>query len=104
IADEHDVQETQVRALKDGAFDADARIALDDLREQTGIAVAPAEDGAEQAETLGGHVVALLTRVPQRGEIIADPSAIEFEILEADPRRVKRVRVRAQARPAPESR
>jgi len=94
IDDEHDVAEApQLKALPDGGYEADARIDLDDFREQTGIDLEPnGED--EDIDTLGGLVVSLLGRVPERGEIIPHPSGLEFEVLEADPRRVKRLRLR----------
>jgi CBS domain containing-hemolysin-like protein len=99
IDDEHDVAEAaQLKALPDGAWEADARLDLDDFREQTGLHLEP-EPGDENVETLGGLIVALLGRLPQRGEIIPHPSGLEFEVLEADPRRVKRLRVR-KSRPA----
>ena len=53
------------------------------------------EDIGEDVDTLGGVVVAALGRVPGRGEIVSH-SGFEFEILEADPRRVKRLRIRAR--------
>jgi len=51
-------------------------------------------DLEEEIDTVGGLVSALAGRVPQRGEIIAHPAGFDFEIIEADPRRVRRVRVR----------
>ncbi|MEJ0043704.1 MAG: hemolysin family protein [Rhizomicrobium sp.] len=102
IADEHDEDAQQVRKLEDGLYVADARVDLEDFREQTGIALAP-EDADQEVDTLGGLVVSLLGRVPQRGEIVTHPSGYEFEVLEADPRRVKRLRVRAPTSSAPES-
>ncbi len=98
IADEHDEDEKHVRKLEDGLYLADARVDLDDFREHTGIALAP-EDADQEVDTLGGLVVSLLGRVPQRGEIVTHPSGYEFEVLEADPRRVKRLRVRAPSLP-----
>jgi CBS domain containing-hemolysin-like protein len=103
IDDEHDVAEApQLRALPDGGWEADARMDLEDFREQTGIDLEPSEDN-EEVDTLGGLVVALLGRLPQRGEIVRHPSGLEFQVLEADPRRVKRLRLRqpsAAAKPA----
>jgi hemolysin (HlyC) family protein len=94
IEDEHDEDLKQVRDHGDGAYVADARTALEDFRELTGIELAPA-DPDEDVDTLGGLVVSLLGRVPERGEIVPHPSGYEFEVLEADPRRVKRLRIRA---------
>jgi CBS domain containing-hemolysin-like protein len=94
IDDEHDVAEDpQLKTLPDGGWEADARLDLDDFREQTGLDLRP-EGEDENIDTLGGLVAALLGRLPQRGEIIPHPSGLEFEVLEADPRRVKRLRLR----------
>ena len=71
---------------------------LEDFREQTGIDLEPGQEN-EEVDTLGGLVVALLGRLPQRGEIVRHPSGLEFQVLEADPRRVKRLRLR-QPQPA----
>jgi Mg2+/Co2+ transporter CorC len=51
------------------------------------------EDSAEDIDTLGGFIVTLAGRVPSRGELIAGPGNLEFEVLDADPRRVKRLRI-----------
>jgi len=100
IADEHDEESPHARPLPGGGFLADARIDLEDFRAETGIEF-PLEEGTEgDIETLGGLVVSLLGRVPQRGEIVAHPNGVEFEVLEADPRRVKRLRIRP---PSPEA-
>ena len=94
IDDEHDVEEApQLKVRDDGGYDADARLDLEDFKEQTGIDLAP-EDGDEEIDTLGGLAVSLVGRVPQRGEIIHHPSGFDFEIVEADPRRVKKLRLR----------
>jgi CBS domain containing-hemolysin-like protein len=94
IDDEHDVAEApQLRALPGGGWEADARMDLEDFREQTGIDLEPTEEN-EEVDTLGGLVVALLGRLPQRGEIVRHPSGLEFQVLEADPRRVKRLHLR----------
>jgi len=103
IDDEHDVDETpMLRALPGGGFEADARIDLEDLKTQTGIDVVP-KDGDEEIDTLGGLVASLVGRLPLRGEIIPHGSGYEFEVLEADPRRIKRLRVRPPPAPAPAS-
>jgi magnesium and cobalt transporter len=94
IDDEHDVEEApRLHALDDGGYDADARLDLEDFKAQTNIDLAP-KDADEEIDTLGGLVVSLVGRVPQRGEIVPHPSGFEFEIVEADPRRVKRLRLR----------
>lgn len=97
IDDEHDVEDApQLIARGSGGYDADARLDLDDFKAQTGIELAP-DQSEEEIDTLGGLVASLVGRVPQRGEIIPHPSGFEFEILEADPRRVKRLRLRRAA-------
>jgi magnesium and cobalt transporter len=97
IADEHDEEAPHARPLTGGGFLADARIDLEDFRKETGIAF-PVDETEGDIDTLGGLVVSLLGRVPQRGEIVAHPAGYEFEVLEADPRRVKRLRIRLPAR------
>ena len=96
IADEHDEDDVGLR--RDGnAFVVDARYDLEDFKRETGIDLMT-EETAEDVDSLGGLVVALLGRVPQRGEIIRHPAGYEFEVLEADPRRVRRLRIRPQRR------
>lgn len=92
IADEHDDEQPMARPLPSGGFVADARIDLEDFKAETGIEFP--RDEESDIDTLGGLVVSLVGRVPQRGEIVADPSGVEFEVLEADPRRVKRLLIR----------
>ena len=48
----------------------------------------------DEADTLGGLIFTLVDRVPTRGEVVAHPAGLEFEVLDADPRRIKRVRIR----------
>lgn len=93
IADENEEESPHASALGDGGFLANARISLDDFEDETGIDL-HTEDTEDEVETLGGLTVAILGRVPQRGEIVVHPGGYEFEILEADPRRVKRLRIR----------
>ena len=92
IADEHDEEAPQARPLPGGGFVADARIDLEDFKRETGIEFA-LDDEQQEIDTLGGLVVSLVGRVPQRGEIVTHPDGTEFEVLEADPRRVKRLRI-----------
>ncbi len=81
-----------------GVFDADARAPLEELEAALGRELAPS-DMEEDIDTVAGLVVALAGRVPQRGEVIAHPDGYEFEVVEADPRRVRRVRVRGGSSP-----
>src|SRR5215471_10411223 len=98
IADEHDDDEIHVKKFDDGGFLADARMGLEDFSRETGITLG-GDDTGENVDTLGGLVVSVLGRVPQRGEIVTLPSGYEFEILEADPRRVRRLRIRPPVTP-----
>jgi hemolysin (HlyC) family protein len=97
IEDEHDVDEELEIVKRGDAFLADARVGLDDFKERTGLdlSITLEEGTEEEVDTLGGVVVAILGRVPVRGEIVAR-AGIEFEILEADPRRVKRLKIRTR--------
>lgn len=93
IEDEHDQSdEPKLEKYRDGSWVADARVEITKLEERFGEFVT--EDEREDIDTLGGLVFAILGRVPIRGEIIAYNENIEFEILEADPRRIHSLRVR----------
>ena len=93
IDDEYDEAAPAVTARAGGTYEADARAPLEDLEEQIGQTLSP-PDYEEEIDTVGGLVSAIAGRVPQRGEVIAHPAGLEFEVIDADPRRVKRVRVR----------
>jgi len=101
IADEHDEDTAPIRRDEAGAFVADARAYLEDFKAETGLDLGVDDEIAEDVDTLGGLVTSLAGRVPQRGEIIAHPGGSEIEVLEADPRRVKRLRIRPPAAPMP---
>jgi CBS domain containing-hemolysin-like protein len=93
IEDEHDEDSTlTIVAAADGTFIADARASLDEVKEVLGLDLTE-EEGAEDIDTIGGFIVTLAGRVPSRSEVIEGPSGLEFEVLDADPRRVKRLRV-----------
>ena len=93
IADEHDEDEApSVVRQVDGSFIADARASLDDAVVTVG-AEFDVGDAADQVDTLSGYVVTLAGRVPLRGEIVRGPGPFEIEVLDADPRRVKKVRI-----------
>lgn len=103
IEDEHDeADRPSLSERADGTVIADARTPIEALEMRQGIRLRPSGD-QEDVDTLGGLVSTLAGRVPKRGEVIAHPSGIEFEVLEADPRRIKRLRVRRLpgAHPAP---
>jgi CBS domain containing-hemolysin-like protein len=103
IDDEHDVAAAaQIVARAGGVYEVDARAALEDLEEALGRSLTD-EDSEEEIDTAAGLVTALAGRVPQRGEVIAHPAGLEFEVVDADPRRVKRLRIRPASTPEPES-
>ena len=94
IEDEHDVDETPTLIERpDGSIIADARLPIETFEEQHGTKLRHNGDG-EEVDTLGGLVFTLAGRVPRRGEVIPHPGGLEFEVLDADPRRIKRLRVR----------
>src|SRR5207248_2299590 len=93
IEDEHDDEERpMILPDGDGGFLADARADLAEVSAALGIDFARGEEG-EEIDTVGGLVVNHLGRVPVRGELVAVPEGVEFEILDADPRRIKRLRI-----------
>ena len=94
IDDEHDkAAAVQIVARAGGIFEVDARVPLEDLEKALHQDLAT-PDQDEEIDTAAGLVTALAGRVPQRGEVIAHPSGFEFEVTDADPRRVKRLRIR----------
>jgi CBS domain containing-hemolysin-like protein len=93
IADEHDDDEApQVIRQNDGSFIVDARANLEDVMRIVGSDFDPGET-AEDVDTLGGYLTARVGRVPVRGEIVPGPGQFEIEVLDADPRRVKRAQI-----------
>jgi CBS domain containing-hemolysin-like protein len=93
IADEHD-EETPPGVVRqaDGSFLADARANLEDVTAIVGPEFAVGEV-AKEVDTLAGYVVTRTGRVPVRGELVPGPGPFELEILDADPRRLKRLRI-----------
>jgi len=97
IEDEHDEAERpQVAPAPDGSFIVEARASLEDVSEAVGFDFSALPD-AEDVDTIGGLITAIAGRVPGRGEIVAGPEAFEFEVLDADPRRVKRLKIHPRA-------
>jgi CBS domain containing-hemolysin-like protein len=93
IEDEHDEDATVgVVRQHDGSYLANARASLDDVTTTVG-AEFDVGEAAEDVDTLGGYLVMRVGRVPVRGELVPGPSGFEIEVLDADPRRVKRVRI-----------
>ncbi|WBU54242.1 hemolysin family protein [Paracoccus sp. SCSIO 75233] len=94
IEDEHDEVEGGLwLSEKPGQWLIQARAPLDELEQETGLRLVPAEE-EDDIDTLGGLIFMLTGRVPVRGEVIPHDSGAEFEIVDADPRRIKRVRLR----------
>src|ERR1700740_1725236 len=93
IDDEHDSDEPPAIVRQaDNSFIADARASLDDVRSVIGDEFVTGEAG-EGVEPLGGILVTHVGRLPVRGEVISGPGNFEIEVLDADPRRVKRLRI-----------
>jgi CBS domain containing-hemolysin-like protein len=94
IADEHDETEpAQIVARAGAVFEVDARAGLADVEAAMGRAL-PRPEPEDEIETIAGLVGAVAGRVPQRGEVIALGDGLEVEITDADPRRIKRLRLR----------
>ncbi len=107
IGDEHDEDEGALWSNEgEGVYLAHARMDLEDFEAQADVLLADAEL-AEEVDTLGGLVIRLAGRVPARGEVVMHPDGHEFEVLDADARKVKRLRVRIRrpgdAEPAAEA-
>jgi CBS domain containing-hemolysin-like protein len=92
IEDEHDEERPRMFEERTGVVLADARARLDEFEQRFGAVFSDEEN--DDIETLGGLVFSLAGRVPGRGELVTHPSGIEFEIVDADPRRIHRLRVR----------
>lgn len=107
IEDEHDVEAALVLERPAGAFEADGRAPIDELEAKLAASLA-LPDHEDEFDTAAGLAVALAGRLPQRGEILRHPAGFDVEIVDADPRRVKRIRIKraseAAAPPAAEQR
>jgi CBS domain containing-hemolysin-like protein len=91
INDEHDEAEPTIELRPGGGWEADARVELGRLAAETGLSYF---SGANEVDTLGGLVVAHAGRVPQRGEVIPHPSGVDFEVVEGDARKIRKLRIR----------
>lgn len=101
ISDEHDEAERPlVTERPDGALDVDARLPVEDFEARVGPVLSEDERDAD-IETVGGLVFTLAGRVPAKGEVVSHPGGFEFRVLEADPRRIRRLRVRRLPQDAP---
>ena len=92
VEDEHDDEEAMFSRTGEDVFVADARVELEEIAE----AIGPdfdIRDRLEDVDTLGGLIFSALGRIPVRGEVVQAVPGFEFQILEADPRRIKRVKI-----------
>ena len=97
ISDEHDEAESQLWTEEaPGVYLAEARMDLDDFEAAAGVRLRRPEL-AEEVDTLGGLVIRLAGRVPARGEVVPHPDGHEFEVVDADARRIKRAAGAADA-------
>ena len=94
IEDEHDIAEGNFWMEEAaGCYLVQSRTPIDDFEEEIGQKLMLG-DGDEEIDTLGGLVFMLAGRVPARGEVVKHPDGLDFEVVDADPRRIKRMRVR----------
>ena len=97
IADEHDVDdEPLIRQDARLGLVADARMPIEDLEKYLGLKLVGEEENGD-IDTLGGLVFALAGRIPAKGKRAVHPSGVEFEVLEANPRRIKKLRIHVPA-------
>lgn len=94
IEDEHDTAEDGYWVQeKPGCYLVQSRAPLDAFQEEIGLNLTEGLDD-EEIDTMGGLVFVLTGRVPARGEVVPHPGGVQFEVVDADPRRIKRLRVR----------
>ncbi|MFP4312760.1 MAG: transporter associated domain-containing protein, partial [Alphaproteobacteria bacterium] len=92
LEDEHDTDiAPQITEEQDGSLIADARYDLDEFEEEYGMMLS--EEEREENDTLGGLDFFMAGRVPARGEVLTHDSGMVFEILDADPRHVSRIKI-----------
>ena len=92
IEDEHDDDEPMITQTGEGVFVVDGKAEIDEVAKMIGEDFAAGEHG-EYVDTIGGMIFNTLGRVPARGEVVQAIPGFEFHVLDADPRRVKRVRI-----------
>ncbi|AYG65051.1 MULTISPECIES: hemolysin family protein [unclassified Rhizobium] len=99
IDDEHDDDEVMFKRVSEDVFVADARVELEEIAAAIGSDFDIAEQ-VDEVDTLGGLIFSALGRIPVRGEVVQALPGFEFHILDADPRRIKRVRITRKRHPA----
>ncbi len=98
IEDEHDLEEGALWVEeKPGSFLVEARAPLEEFEAETRLKLRGYDEDDAEIDTLGGIVILYAGHVPARGEVIGHPNGCEFEVVDADPRRIKRLRVRLPA-------
>ena len=94
ITDEHDeANENLWEQEKQGVYLVQARASLEEFEKETGVKL-PLPDDEDDIDTVGGLIFTLTSRVPSKGEVIKSEDGFEFEIVDADPRSIKKVRIR----------
>jgi CBS domain containing-hemolysin-like protein len=94
IGDEHDEDMAPgVVRQPDGSYLADARTNLEDVTAIVGPEFTVGEEVAKEVDTLAGYIATRIGRVPVRGELVPGPGRFEIEVLDADPRRVKKLKI-----------
>ncbi|SFD56204.1 hemolysin family protein [Roseivivax sediminis] len=101
IEDEHDTDEAKnFSQERTGCYLALAKTPLEEFEAEIGLKLTDDEEiDGEEIDTLGGLVFMLAGHVPARGEVVPHPGGVEFEVVDADPRRIKRLRVRLPGAP-----
>ncbi len=100
IQDEHDEdeeQENQIARVSPNVYEVNARIRIDELEKELGLNLVT-EEKENEFDTLGGLIFFQLGKVPVKGEVVHHVSGLRFDIIEADPRRIKKVRITANSR------
>lgn len=102
IEDEHDTDADALWVLeKPGVYMVESKASLEEFEAEIGMALTEHHEiDEEEIDSLGGLVFMLAGHVPARGEVIKHPEGPEFEVVEADPRRIKRLRVRLSGTPS----
>ncbi len=96
INDEHDEEEAPtITPRASGGWDVDARVEVHEFEEETGFLLEADDD---EIDTVGGYVVSLAGRVPQRGEVLSGAGRFDFEVTEADARKVRKLHIRPAAK------
>lgn len=102
IEDEHDTAIPLFTSKSRGIWEVDARMEISDFEEETEVDLS-LPDYEDEIDTLGGVAFALAGRVPERGEVLHHPSGMDIEIMDADGRRIKRLKLRIDSKTSQEA-